>query len=616
MKIKSALILLFFTLNLPQLSASPKADSLVVIESGFENLLFHQKISQWTKSKPLNAFKEVANSPFSDFIQNKLTQEVNYGYKQTDGWCKFHLKNNSEKDNIFLLIQQSRLDNIKVFVQRGSQVDTLQLLGKNVPSRFRKVHSNDFVYNIPLKKNEIITCFLYSHRKFGHHACIISISDDIYFNQHERIFSFELALIIGVCLLSVFICFSLFWFIREKIYLYYGLYSGSYILIFLADAGFIHSFLLIPKFQFQINYATTIAYFFTVGLHLLFVTNLLNLALIKRWLSNFGYFSIFLFWGVALCLTFLPLPQKIVWWIIYLSYFLLFYLDLYILIAIWISFNKRQPITYFYITGFLLTLCVWTILILANVGIIDGVNQNTDIYYLTPLVEILIMVIGFSFRFSTNLKEKFQIQLDLAKNQQAIISTQENERKRIGQDLHDDVGNTLAAIKNVVANRYSDDFETNDMIDKTIELVRQISHNLMPIDFEKHELSEVLQQTIRKLENKKVKIKFIEAGEKLELKPEVELEIYRIFNEILNNIHRHSQATEAVAQLIYQEDSLILSIEDNGKGFNLSEILKTTEGIGLKNLHARADIIGAKLTIQSDEKGTLTILDLPVFSQK
>jgi signal transduction histidine kinase len=612
MNLKSTFILLFFFKNIPLLLANPNIDSLVVIDDGFENVHFHQKVFQWNKTKSVNAFSEVIQAPTSDFVQNKLSQEVNFGYNQTDGWSKFNLKNNSNKDNIFLVVQQSRLDNIKVFVQRGSQIDTLQLLGKNIPSYFRKVHSNDFVYNIPIKKDEIITCFLYSYRKFGHHACILSISDDTYFNQHERIFSFELALIIGVCLLAVLICFSLFWFVREKIYLFYGLYAGSYILLFLADGGFLHSFLHLPKFQFQINYATTIVYFFVVGLHLLFVTELLNLASIRRWFYHFGITSMLFFWGVALCLTLLPLPKQVIWWIIYLSYFLLFYSDLYILIAIGISFSKRQPITYFYLTGFLLTLCVWTTLILANVGIIDGVNQNTDIYYLTPLVEILIMVIGFSFRFSKSLKEKFQIQLDLTKNQQAIISTQENERKRIGQDLHDDVGNTLAALKNVVSNRYGHDFETNDMIDKTIEQVRQISHNLMPIDFEKHELSEVLQQTTRKLNNKNIKIQFIEAGKKLLIKPVIALEIYRIFNEILNNINRHSGASTAVCQIIYQKNSLVLSIEDNGNGFNLSEILANTEGIGLKNLYARAEIIGAKLTIQSDEKGTLTILDLPI----
>jgi signal transduction histidine kinase len=277
-----------------------------------------------------------------------------------------------------------------------------------------------------------------------------------------------------------------------------------------------------------------------------------------------------------------------------------------------VSLNKKLPITYFFLVGFLLTLFVGTVLILANIGLIDNVNQSTNIYYATPLLEILILVFGFSYTFSENLKEKFNIQKKMNKTQKEIIETQENERKRIGQDLHDDVGNTLAAIKTRLNNQYPEDVQFAEIIQNAIESVRMISHNLMPVDFKKNTLVDVLAQTLRKLDNRQIEVEFITAGDKISLSHEVSLEIYRIFNEVIHNMYLHAKATVASVQLIFQEESIVLTIEDNGIGFDTIQITAETEGIGLQNMRSRAKLIGAKLTINSDQKGTLTILEIPV----
>jgi signal transduction histidine kinase len=604
---KKTAVFIFLLVQYATFSLAQTQDShLVVLQPGFRNVFFNQHVQQLKNPKPITALVEVIQANPSDFKQNELKQEVNFGYRQTDGWSKFMIKNESEKTDFFLTIQQSRIDYLQLFVQHGQLIDTLQMLGKNVPSYLRKIQSNDFVYKLSLKKGESITCFLYSHREFGHHACILNISDEASFTQYEHLFTFQLALVMGLTALAALFGLALFIFIKDKTYLYYGLYSVSYVFLFLADAGFIHSYFEYPALQFQINYATSITFFMSIGLHLLFTIELLDIHKVKyRWFYILGISSIVLFFSFTAMLVFFPMPAFLTWFIIYCSYYAFFFMDVYILIAILISLQQKQQITYFYLVGFLFTLIIGTIITMANIGMIDDINQQANYFYFTPVVEILILVLGFGFSFSNNMKEKYRFQKD-------IISTQENERKRIGQDLHDDVGNTLAAIKTVLSNRYPADNETNDMVQKAIANVRQISHNLMPVDFEKYQLSDILQQTLRKLDNKQIEVQFIEAGERRELKPATSLELYRIFNEIINNLYRHSKATEATIQLIYQEDSLVLSIEDNGKGFDLIKTLDETEGIGLKNLYARANSIGAKLTIQSDARGTLILLDLPI----
>jgi signal transduction histidine kinase len=288
---------------------------------------------------------------------------------------------------------------------------------------------------------------------------------------------------------------------------------------------------------------------------------------------------------------------------------MVFFMDLYILIAILVRVSQRKPIAYFYMIGFVLTLMVGTLLILANIGVIDGINQNAEIFYFTPLIEILVLIVGFGVIFSNNLRERNRFQVQLSETQRSIITIQENERKRIGQDLHDDVGNTLAAIKSVLSNKYPTDAAIKDMVEKAILMLKQISHNLMPVDFKKNHLGELMQQAIRKFSNSNLSISFIEAGQRREIPVDVALEIYRIFNEILHNVYSHSQASEATIQLIYQEESLVFSVEDNGPGFDFEKTLQETEGIGLKNIISRAKVIDAKLTIQSDHRGTLILID-------
>jgi signal transduction histidine kinase len=84
--------------------------------------------------------------------------------------------------------------------------------------------------------------------------------------------------------------------------------------------------------------------------------------------------------------------------------------------------------------------------------------------------------------------------------------------------------------------------------------------------------------------------------------------IYRIINELITNIYKHAHASKALIQLIYQQRSLVVTVDDNGTGIQHS---KTEDGIGLQSIRSRAEYIHATLKIESDEKGTLIILEVP-----
>jgi signal transduction histidine kinase len=290
------------------------------------------------------------------------------------------------------------------------------------------------------------------------------------------------------------------------------------------------------------------------------------------------------------------------------SYYVVFFLNAYIIYAIAISIARRDPIVYFYLAGFSVTLIVATVLVLADLNILDNINQNTDYYYFTPLVEILFMVIGLGIHFSRTIKDRFSVQLTLNKTQDQIITIQEDERKRIAQDLHDDVGNSLAAVKNMVIQK-RESVKVEHEIDNLISTIRNISHDLMPVDFNQFSLTEIIGHTVNKFkDHNHTDLEFDQTGQAVKIDPLKELVIYRIINEIINNIFKHSKATSAFIQLIYQRETLVVTVEDNGSGIQKS---KTEEGIGLRSIRSRAAYINAKLNIESDDKGTLIILEVP-----
>jgi signal transduction histidine kinase len=102
-------------------------------------------------------------------------------------------------------------------------------------------------------------------------------------------------------------------------------------------------------------------------------------------------------------------------------------------------------------------------------------------------------------------------------------------------------------------------------------------------------------------------IDFDYTGNVRKLKPITELVIYRIINELITNIYKHSLASKAFIQLIYQERSLVVTVEDNGTGIKKTK----SEGIGLRSIRLRSEYLHAQLKIESDDKGTLIILEVP-----
>lgn len=200
----------------------------------------------------------------------------------------------------------------------------------------------------------------------------------------------------------------------------------------------------------------------------------------------------------------------------------------------------------------------------------------------------------------------------------AMMAGEEKERARMAKELHDGLSGLLGTIKlrfsafqeTLTANHQNHPFsEALDLLDEANSEVRRISHNLMPELLLKYGLIEGLQNYFNNINaSATLSIELQSYGINGRLPSSLELTVYRIIQELINNIIKHSDARDALVQLTIHENLLTITVEDNGKGF-APELAKN--GAGLESIKSRVEYLHGKVNIKSDgASGTSVYIEL------
>jgi len=226
---------------------------------------------------------------------------------------------------------------------------------------------------------------------------------------------------------------------------------------------------------------------------------------------------------------------------------------------------------------------------------------------LIGIVIFLIIAVSISLFLWKNLQfQKKQKQLQ-SKFSQELLKNQETERIRISKDLHDGLGQSLLLIKNKVA--LTKDQGAGEMLDTAISELRSIARSLHPMQLEKLGLSKAASHLLDQIDNE-TEIFVTSEIEDLKgvLTKESELHLYRILQESINNVLKHSEASALRVTFQKIKQRVELKIEDNGKGFDFSEKLNDFQSLGLKTLKERiASIDGSMKVISQKGNGTSII---------
>lgn len=252
--------------------------------------------------------------------------------------------------------------------------------------------------------------------------------------------------------------------------------------------------------------------------------------------------------------------------------------------------------------------------------------MDKPIIYGTIVLSLLVLFIFLFLSEYDNKKKEYLRNRERLRQafQQELLRTQleiqEQTFKTISQEIHDNIGQVLSLAK---MNLTTSDLElqhksaekvytAKDLVSKAIQDLRDLSRTLNTETIVSMGLLKAIETELQLIQ----KTASLETAMNVEgtvsrLEPQKELILFRIVQEALHNVIKHSNAHQVTVDALYSNQYLYLKISDDGHGFNISE---ETAGSGLRNMQSRAKLIGAEWNISSNGQGTLINISIPITS--
>ena len=234
---------------------------------------------------------------------------------------------------------------------------------------------------------------------------------------------------------------------------------------------------------------------------------------------------------------------------------------------------------------------------------------------------IIMLVLVYQKKQLQYLNDKEQLKVNFEKEiLESKLEIQEQTMKNISQEVHDNIGQILSVVKLNLNLMHCEEpllkekiNDTNELVGKVIQDLRNLSKSLDRDTISERGLVKAIEYEFAILKKTGAyKTTLTIEGNAYVLPNQIELILFRIFQEVINNIIKHAQATLVKVSISFQPHKFSLCIHDNGRGFDTIN-LKSNSGSGIKNMRSRSRLIGADYTIESERgKGTSIKIKLPV----
>ena len=245
-----------------------------------------------------------------------------------------------------------------------------------------------------------------------------------------------------------------------------------------------------------------------------------------------------------------------------------------------------------------------------SISLLEKDNENfKKLMLFGGIATILGFILLLLYRNHRYLKNHKRLQERFS---QKLLVSQEDERIRISKDLHDGVGQQLLVIKNRLMS-FGDD-ETKKLVDSTIEEVRSISRDLHPFQLQEMGITKAIEVTLNQIdENTPLFISSEIDNIDNIFSKEDEVNIYRIIQESMSNVLKHAKAEASKVSVKKSSNNIVISIRDNGIGFDFSEKYQDTKSLGLKTLLERTKFLNGQMKVTSKrDNGTLLEFQFPL----
>ncbi len=586
--------------------------ALLKIESQIDTLFIDSNFQQAN----LKQFSLIKNS-----AQNSHTNETEFfyfGFENTYNTIDFTIKNKLQKNsNLILQFTYVYIQEIVLSKIVNNQIIPVYKTGTAYNLKTKPKAHRLFSLPIKLQPNETASFQLKLKKEKGKPLATSAIIKSEKNFENEN---FKQQLLIGayfgISILSVVFSLFIFYFLKQSVYLIYaiyvvflGLFISSYIgvfsQVFLSENHkvdkYLHyvlfseiSLILFAVFSQKILEAKAYTPKLKKGIEVLLVV-----IIILRLLLHFFFTEVFE--------NAVSIFMKI-WYAIFIVLIGI------IIVQIIMYYRKNNARTSFFALAYIFMILGTAASILYHsFGILNTYFYDLPMLFYTSILEVLFLTFTVIFMVKDIYDDRNTLSKAIViqekKNLTAFIKGEDKERLRIGKELHDNIGSQLSYLKRVVSDKFKDK-NVEKTIDNICDDVRALSHEISPSSLKFVGFKNTVKELANNIsEQTSLNLDFNSHNFPENLPEDVSTQLYRVVQEGLNNILKHSKATQVDIQLMLLEDSLSISIEDDGIGF---ESRKDKPGLGLKNMQSRVQQIGGNLSIDSSAtQGTLILITIP-----
>jgi signal transduction histidine kinase len=555
------------------------------------------------------------------FIANNKP-DLNLGVAKDNYWLRLGVSNSTAHEHeIYLVLENPRLNLVEVFFISNDSIVWEHILGDELPFDNRNLHYNQFATLIELIPHDSIEIFMYvKHKGNTLYLPLVLRNTNTFYAQMQNSYLL-MGLISGIFILAII--FGLFFLFNTNdiLFFYYSAYVFTSLLWIWATEGYGYQYFwsTLPEIASRIGPgigAFSASFFLATCLRFCKVYD--HESKLRRIL--YVILLLLLFWGLQAFFPFVEVDP------VSMSIYLYVYFSLNSIIAVLLTIyllniaRKGHTVVLYYLFAIIITILSSILMILKGGGLINFPLSSGLLMSIAYIVEITLMSAGITRQFYSYKKDREKSLLAFLEQQKSInariMETQEKERNRISQELHDDIGPKLTQITLLSEALKKENYgnttvqnELGNIANTSRELVQNMGEIIWSLIPENKSLQNLLgylrEQLLQLLEyaNIKYEINFNIKNIEHELEHALLRNILLVTKEIVNNAVRHSKAENINIQCSLSENTLHFEIADDGIGMDLNN---STYGNGLRNIKQRIEESGGVLKLSTaPNKGTV-----------
>jgi signal transduction histidine kinase len=559
---------------------------------------------------------DATNDSVASLFQKKRGVEqltkINLGYSPHIIWLGIPFTDLSISKNLLLEIANPQIDRVQAYCVTQSRIQSLgNPTGDDLPFTSRSYNYRNFVWPVTDCGVSDFWIIVRLEKKNSSMSVPVALWDANAYSQHE----YKAQLFYGICfgMMLLVALYSLLGgvFYRSSVYLIYFFFTISVILLLATSEGLSLQFLYPNTVGFNSLFRVMIIGIAS-GLLLLFSRSFLSIASYSKRIDRILLVIIGIY-CVLISLT--PFLRNFYFefsaFFVPLVIFLSIISNLLCVIAAILSYRHQKLIALFYLIAYSFTLLTALVVAIEDFGWIEKLEFNP--FFIGALFEILIFSFGLSYRVRLVIDERNQLRIKIAVQQKetlkAYVSGIEKERNRIAGELHDDIGSRLANLIRMIRLKNEPGY-LEQQAETIANDVRKLSHELAIPTHRALGLPNLITQFLADLNSgNQCAFHFQHYDIPENISDEIVQQTYRVIQEAVHNVIKHADAKNVDIQLFCRDEELTLTIEDDGKGFKLSD---TASGLGLTQMKSRVESLHGRFELNSaPTQGTQLMITIP-----